>query len=110
MLVTSNPNHKKRLVVDYSQTINKYTFLDAYPQKRIDTMVEEISQYEFYSTLDFKSAYHQLPLRPEEKPFTAFEAAGNLYQFKRVPFGVTNGVACFQSQMYCLSNCFLEVH
>ncbi|KAG7164387.1 pol Retrovirus-related Pol polyprotein from transposon-like 16 [Homarus americanus] len=29
-------------------------------------------------------------------PFTAFEADGKLYQFCRVPFGVTNGVACFQ--------------
>ena len=29
-------NHKKRLVVDYSQTINRYTQLDAYPLPRID--------------------------------------------------------------------------
>ena len=96
VLVTSNANHKRRMVVDYSQTINKFTYLDAYPQKRIDSMIEEISKFQFFSTLDFKSAYHQLPLRPEEKPFTAFEAAGNLYHFKRVPFGVTNGVSCFQ--------------
>ncbi|MGL4483015.1 MAG: RNase H-like domain-containing protein, partial [Lactococcus garvieae] len=28
--------------------------------------------------------------------FTAFEACGRLYQFRRIPFGVTNGVSCFQ--------------
>ena len=96
VLITSNENHKKRMVVDYSQTINRFTELDAYPSKRIDELVERFSQYEYYSTFDLKSAYHQIPLQEREKKFTAFEADGNLYQFKRVPFGVTNGVAVFQ--------------
>ncbi|XP_045445671.1 uncharacterized protein LOC123653729 [Melitaea cinxia] len=43
-----------------------------------------------------KSAYHQVPILPKEKVYTAFEACGNLYQFTRIPFGVTNGVAAFQ--------------
>nr|XP_039273884.1 uncharacterized protein LOC120347845 [Styela clava] len=30
---------------------------------------------------------------------TAFKAAGALFQFTRLPFGVTNGVACFQRAM-----------
>ena len=34
--------------------------------------------------------------RSEDKAYTAFESCGVLYQFTRVPFGVTNGVACFQ--------------
>ena len=46
--------------------------------------------------LDLRSAYHQIPIKPEEKPYTAFEACGCLYQFRRIPFGVTNGVASFQ--------------
>ena len=96
VLVTSNENHKKRMVVDYSQTINRFTELDAYPSTRIDELVEKVSEYDLYSTLDLKSAYHQIPLKNEEKIYTAFEASGNLYQFKRIPFGVTNGVACFQ--------------
>ncbi|GFW02170.1 retrovirus-related Pol polyprotein from transposon opus [Trichonephila clavipes] len=54
--VIRGENHKPRMVVDYSQTINKYTLLDAYPLPKIE----------------------------------------ELYQFLRVPFGVTNGVACFQ--------------
>ena len=99
VLVTTNDRQKKRLVVDYSQTINIYTELDAYPLPRIDEMVEKISSFEYFTTLDLKSAYHQVKIKDSDKPFTAFEADGNLYQFKRVPFGVTNGVACFQRIM-----------
>ncbi|GFU66208.1 retrovirus-related Pol polyprotein from transposon opus, partial [Trichonephila clavipes] len=66
--VIRGENHKPRMVVDYSQTINKYTLLDAYPLPKIE----------------------------ERETYTAFEACGKLYQFLRVPFGVTNGVACFQ--------------
>ena len=40
-LVVSPENHKKRLVVDYSQTINRFTLLDAYPLPRIEDMVNE---------------------------------------------------------------------
>ncbi|BHF58955.1 hypothetical protein SprV_0100191000 [Sparganum proliferum] len=96
VLVVANENHKKRMVVDYSQTINRYTLLDAYPSPRIDEMVERIANYDTYSTLDLKSAYHQIPIGVEERPYTALEACGRLYHFCRIPFGVTNGVACFQ--------------
>ena len=95
VVVTQNSG-KKRMVIDYSRTINRYTYLDAYPLPKIDTMVNDISQYSYYSSLDLRSAYHQVPIRSDEKIFTAFEANGKFYQFTRVPFGITNGVACFQ--------------
>ncbi|GFR58712.1 retrovirus-related Pol polyprotein from transposon opus [Elysia marginata] len=96
VLVTSGERHKKRLVIDCSQTINKYTLLDAYPLPRLDKMAETISRYKYYSTFDLKSAYDQIPLKERDKEYTAFEACGNLYHFKRIPFGVTNGVVIFQ--------------
>ncbi|XP_055891822.1 uncharacterized protein LOC129927331 [Biomphalaria glabrata] len=96
VLVTTNERHKRRMVIDYSQTINRFTLLDAYPMPRVDELVERISNYSVFSTLDLKSAYHQIPIKTEERPFTAFKACGKLYQFCRIPFGVTNGVACFQ--------------
>ncbi|CAH8833617.1 unnamed protein product [Trichobilharzia szidati] len=96
VLVTTNERHKRRMVIDYSQTINRFTLLDAYPLPKIDEIIEKISKYTVFSTLDLKSAYHQIPIKEEEKLFTAFEACGNLYQFRRIPFGVTNGVSCFQ--------------
>ena len=96
VLVAHPPGHKRRMCVDYSQTVNKFTQLDAYPQKGVDDLVQKVSEYALFSTFDLTSAYHQVPIREEEKSFTAFEAAGKLYQFTRIPFGVTNGVACFQ--------------
>ena len=94
-----NDTQKKRLVIDYSQTINRYTKLDAYPVPRIDEMVEEISKYQYYTTLDLSSAYHQIPIRVEEQQYTAFEANGKLYICTAIPFGVMNGVSAFQRVM-----------
>ncbi len=48
------------------------------------------------SKIDLKNAYHQLPILDSKKHFTAFKADGKLFQFRRVPFGVTNDVTCFQ--------------
>ena len=74
--------------------------LDAYPSQKSEEMVNKVAQYEEFSTLDMRSAYHQLEMNPFDKPYTAFEADGKLYQFLCVPFGLTNNaVACFQRKM-----------
>ena len=87
------------MAIDYSQTINRFTLLDAFPLPNINELVNQIAQFRVFSTVDLKSAYHQIPLREEDKFYTAFEASAGLYQFTRLPFGVTNGVACFQRIM-----------
>ena len=84
------------LCVDYSTTINVYTNQDAYLLSKIEDQINELSKYKYFSTFDLKSAYHQIPIKEEDRPFIAFEANGKLYQYKRIPFGVTNGVAAFQ--------------
>jgi len=99
VVVTKDENHKKRLAIDYSETINRFTLLDGYPLPRIDDTVNKIAQYRVFSSIDMCSAYHQIPIKDEDKPYTAFESDGSLYQYTRVPFGVTNGVACFQRIM-----------
>ena len=50
-LVTSDNNHKC-MVIDYSETINLYTELDAYPMPDLSKMVQELSNYEYFSTFD----------------------------------------------------------
>jgi len=46
--------------------------------------------------LNLKSAYYQVPIPPEDEKYTGFEPLEKLYQFTRVPLGVTNGVSAIQ--------------
>ena len=60
---------------DYSETINRFTLLDGYPLPRIDDNVNKIAQYRVFSSIDMCSAYHQIPIKDEDKPYTAKSAA-----------------------------------
>ena len=62
-------------------------------------MVNNLAIYKVYSTFDLKSAYHQVPIKETDQKYTGFEANGRLYNFRRIPFGVTIGVAVFQRAM-----------
>ena len=62
----------------------------------MQNLVNKVAQYSYFSTLDLKSAYHQVEIPIEDRPYTAFEANGKLYQSKRILFGLTNAVSWFQ--------------
>ena len=84
------------MVVDYSQTTNKFTKSDAYPLPNIGEQANSLAKYKISSTLDLKRACDQILLRDADKGYTAFKADGQLWQFTVLPFGGTSGVACFQ--------------
>ena len=90
---------KDSMVIDYSETVNRFMSLDAYPFPDKEQLLDNAAKYHVFSKIDLKSAYHQVPLRPEDKKFTAFQVSVKLYQFTRLPFGATNAVAAFQRIM-----------
>ena len=55
-LVVMQFNNKKRMVIDYSQNINNFTLLDAYPLPHMQDIVRRIAQHKVYSMLDLTSA------------------------------------------------------
>ena len=73
-----------------------FSKLDAYTLPRTETLVNKLTGYRVFSTFDLKSTYYQLPLSKGGKTFTASGANEHLYQFTRIPFGITTGVATFQ--------------
>ena len=78
--------HKKRLCADYSNTVNVYTELNAYPVPRIDAIINKLSEYKVFSAFDLKSAYHQIKKKESDKVVSIYSHT----------FGVENGVAAFQ--------------
>ena len=65
--------HKKRMMVNYSQTVNRFTILDAHPLSNIKELVNMVSQYKIHSAVDLKSIYHQVPIADKDKPNTALK-------------------------------------
>ncbi|KAI5752123.1 hypothetical protein M8J77_014045 [Diaphorina citri] len=64
--VVRDGKRKPRMVIDYSQTINKFTLLDAYPLPRIEDIIAKVSENQVFSVIDLKSAYHQVPIMDSE--------------------------------------------
>ena len=87
------------MCIDYSRTINLFTELDAYPLPSIESIVNEVAKWKRISTLDLKSAYHQIKIHPKDRPYTAFQSGLELYLWKVMPFGLANAVPAFQRVM-----------
>ena len=70
MVVENKVSGKILLFIDYSQTTNLFTLLDAYPLPRIDDLINRLASYEVLSTFDVKSACHQIPIDESDKSYT----------------------------------------
>ena len=88
-----------RFCVDFQQ-VNAATVKDAHPLPRIDNLLDALHGARWFSTLDLKSSYWQVPITECGKAKTAFRtSSGQLYEFNQVPFGLCNVPATFSRLM-----------
>jgi hypothetical protein len=60
-----------RLCVDY-RPLNAVTVKNKYPLPRIDILFDQLAGAKVFSKVDLRSGYHQIKIRPEDVPKTAF--------------------------------------
>ena len=87
-----------RLCSDF-RPVNGVTRKDSYPLPRIDESLDLVSGSSWFSSLDLRSGYYQVPLAPEARPKTAFCTGRGLWQFKVLCFGLCNAPATFARLM-----------
>src|SRR4051812_14291938 len=97
-----------RLVQDY-RGINKKTIKKKYPLPRINDLFEQLNGARVFSKLDLKMGYHQIRVREEDIPKTAFSTRYGLYEFTVMTFGFSNAHPTFMSALNYLFQEWLDV-
>ena len=77
-----------RLCVDF-RALNKKTRPDRHPIPRIQEMLDNLGGNSWFSVLDQGKAYHQGFMSPNSQPLTAFITPWGLYEWVRIPFGLS---------------------
>nr|GEU42553.1 putative reverse transcriptase domain-containing protein [Tanacetum cinerariifolium] len=78
-----------RICIDY-QELNKQTVKNHYPLPRIDDLFDQLQGSSVYSKINLRLDYHQLRVREEDIPKTAFRTRYGHYEFQVMPFDLTN--------------------
>jgi hypothetical protein len=98
VLFVNKKDGSRRMSVDY-RSLNEVTIKNKYPLPRIEDLFDQMKGAKIFSKIDLRSGYHQLKIRAEDVPKTAFTTRYGLYEFLVMSFRLTNAPTYFMNLM-----------
>ncbi|GJY31269.1 putative reverse transcriptase domain-containing protein [Tanacetum coccineum] len=105
--VTGAAPVSRAMCIEYRE-LNRLTVENRYPLPRIEDLFDQLQGSRVYSKIDLRSGYHQLRVREEDIPKTAFRTRYGHYGFKVMPFGLTNALTVFIDLMNRVCKPYLD--
>ena len=94
----SQGNMRWRTVIDF-RDLNAKTIGDAYPLPNIMDIIDQLGGSLYFSSFDLAQGYHQVLIKPADRPKTAFSTPGGHWQCKRLMEGLCSAPATFMRLM-----------
>lgn len=88
-----------RICGDYKVTVNQVSKLDNYPIPKTEDLLAVLGGGDKFTKLDMSQAYQQLRLDENSKKYTTINTHRGLYQYTRLPYGVSSAPGIFQRTM-----------
>ena len=102
VVVVDKKDGSKRFCVDFRQ-LNKITKPISYPLPVIDDILARLGKAKYFTTLDLKSGYWQVPMDETDREKTAFACHRGLFEFLVMPFGLSGAPPVFMELMNVVS-------
>uniref|UniRef100_A0ABM1XJY4 RNA-directed DNA polymerase n=1 Tax=Aedes albopictus TaxID=7160 RepID=A0ABM1XJY4_AEDAL len=94
----ANGNKRYRIVVDF-RALNTITKQYVFPIPLINEILDNIGDSQYFSSIDLKSGFYQIPINPKDASKTAFSTSKGHFEFNRMPMGLKNSPSTFQKLM-----------
>ncbi|UYV70538.1 hypothetical protein LAZ67_7003442, partial [Cordylochernes scorpioides] len=99
MVVVKKPSGKYRICID-PRELNKWVLREHYTLPAPENILAEIPKAKFYSVLDAKSAFWQVPPSENTSKYLVMSTPFGRYRFLRLPFGISSAPEIFQKIMH----------
>ena len=86
------------------QPLNKKTIKNKYLLPNINELFEQLKGAKVFSKLDLRMGYHQIRIREEDIPKTAFRTSYGSYEYTVMSFGLANAPPTFSRIMHYIFN------